>query len=173
MLHIPENTVQEVIKQLLEICEKAQPVLHNTAKDILKQRTDVEEYLVEEKGKVTMQFCGKNGSLSTTNRRAVYMNKNFTEVKPVEYLIERGKKCSFVYVPLNPKLKKMLNRADILDEALTIQKHVQHEYSSCRDGTHCNENYLLKGDEFKTLLDYIQMILRCPTLWEHLERNTK
>lgn len=46
-------------------------------------------------------------------------------------------------------LQKMLNRADILDKALPIQKHVQHEYSSYRDGMYCNDNDLLKGEEFK------------------------
>lgn len=155
VLHIPENTVQEVIKQLLQICELAQPLLHNAVKEILKPHTNVEDSVVEElvraaeKGNVMMKFCGKNGPLSTTKRRAAYVNKNFTEVKPVEYLIERGKKCSAVYVPLHPMLQKMLSRADILDKALSIQKHVQHEYSSYRDGTYCNENDLLKGDEFK------------------------
>lgn len=46
-------------------------------------------------------------------------------------------------------LQKMLNRADILDKALPIQNHVQHEYSSYRDGSYCNDNDLLKGEEFK------------------------
>ncbi len=98
VLHIPENKVQEVIQQLLQMCELAQPLLHNAVKDILKQHTDVDNSVVEElvraatKSNVIMKFCGKDGPLSTTKRRAAYVNKNFTEVKPVEYLIERGKK---------------------------------------------------------------------------------
>jgi len=50
---------------------------------------------------------------------------------------------------LHPMLQKLLNRADILDKALPIQKHVQHEYSSYRDGSYFNDNVLLKGEEFK------------------------
>lgn len=155
VLHIPESMVQEVIEQLLQMCELSQPLLHNALKDILKQQTDVDDSVVEElvraaaKGNVIMKFCGKDGPLSTTKRRAAYVNKNFTEVKPVEYIIERGKKSSAVYVPLHPMLQKMLNRADILDKALPVQKHVQHEYSSYRDGSYCNDNVLLKGEEFK------------------------
>lgn len=46
-------------------------------------------------------------------------------------------------------LQKMLNRADILDKALPVHKHVPHEYSTYRDGSNCKENDLLKGEEFK------------------------
>lgn len=77
------------------------------------------------------------------------MSKNFTVVTPVEYIIDKEKKSSAVYVPLNEMLQKMLNRADILDKALPLQKHVPHEYSTYRDGSNCKENNLLKGEEFK------------------------
>jgi len=93
VLHIPESTVQEIIQQLLQMCELSQPLLHNALKDILKQQTDVDDSVVEElvraaaKGNVIMKFCGKDGPLSTTKRRAAYVNKNFTEVKPVEYIL--------------------------------------------------------------------------------------
>lgn len=37
VLHIPESSIQEVIQQLVEICELSQPLLHNSVKEILKQ----------------------------------------------------------------------------------------------------------------------------------------
>lgn len=63
---------------------------------------------------------------------------------PVEYMIDREKKSSAVYVPINAMLQKMLNRPDILDKALPVQKHVPHEYSTYRDGPYCKENVLLR-----------------------------
>lgn len=98
MLHIPENMIQEVIQQLLQICELAQPLLHNAVMDILKQHTNVDDSVVEElvraaaKSNVTMKFCSKDGPLSTTKRRAAYVNKNFTEFKPVGTLLKEEKK---------------------------------------------------------------------------------
>lgn len=155
VLHIPESSIQEVIQQLVEICELSQPLLHNSVKEILKQYTDIDDSIVRQlvraasDSNVITRFCGKEGSLSTTKRRAAYLSKNFTVVTPVEYIIDKEKKSSAVYVPLNEMLQKMLNRADILDKALPLQKHVPHEYSTYRDGSNCKENNLLKGEEFK------------------------
>lgn len=107
VLHIPEASLQEVIQQLLQICELSQPLLHKSVKDILKQHTDVDDSVVRElvktasESNVIKRFCGKEGSLSTTKRRAAYVSKNFTEVKPVEYIIDREKKSTVMYVPLN------------------------------------------------------------------------
>lgn len=69
-------------------------------------------------------------------------------VVSVEYFIGKEKKSRSVYVPLNAMLQKMLNRADILDKALLLQKHVPHEYITYRDGSNCKENNQLKGEEF-------------------------
>lgn len=155
VLHIPESSIQEVIQQLVQICELSQPLLHNSVKEILKQYTDIDDSIVRQlvraasDSNVITRFCGKEGSLSTTKRRAAYMSKNFTVVTPVEYIIDKEKKSSAVYVPLNEMLQKMLNRADILDKALPLQKHVPHECSTYRDGSNCKENNLLKGEEFK------------------------
>ncbi|XP_060771467.1 uncharacterized protein LOC132882224 isoform X2 [Neoarius graeffei] len=159
ILHISESSVQEVIQQLLQICKLSQPLLHDTVKDILKQHTDVDDLTVRQlaraasESNVITRFCGKDGSLSTTKRRAAYVNKNFAVVMPVEYIIDKDKKSSAVYVPLHAMLQKMLNRPDILDKALPVQKHVPHDYSTYRDGSNCKENDLLKGEEFKIAVD--------------------
>ncbi|KAK0139985.1 hypothetical protein N1851_023092 [Merluccius polli] len=75
--------VKEVIQQLLQMCELSLPLLHNAVKDILKQHTDVDDSVVEELVRAAtksnvIKFCGKDGTLSTTKRRAAYVNKNFT-----------------------------------------------------------------------------------------------
>lgn len=77
-------------------------------------------------GSNVIRFCGKEGSLSTTKRRAAYLSKNFTVVRLVEYIIGKDRKCSAVYVPINEMIQKMLIRADILDKALPQHKHVPH-----------------------------------------------
>lgn len=155
ILHIPQSSVQEVVQQLLQICELSQPLLHNSVKDILKQHTDVDDSTVRQlvravsESNIIAKLCGNNGSLSTTKRRTAYVSKNFAVVMPVEYIIDRKKKSSAVYVPMHAMLQKLLNRDDILDRALPVEKHVPHEYSTYRDGLYGKENDLLKGDEFK------------------------
>ncbi len=130
ILHIPESSAQEVIQQLLKICELSQSLLHKSVKDILKQHTDVDNSIVRQlvraasESNVTTRFCGMNGSLSTTERWAAHKSKNIIMVIPVEYIIDREKKQVYVvYVPLHAVLQKIFNRADILDKALPIQKH--------------------------------------------------
>lgn len=56
-------------------------------------------------------------------------------------MIEK-KKCSVVYVLLNAMVQKTLNREDISDKALPVQKHVPHEYSTYEDGSYRKENDL-------------------------------
>ena len=152
---IPESSVQDVIQQLLQICQLSQLLLHDSVKDILKQHTEVDDFTVRQlvraasESNVITRFCGKDGPLSTTKMRAAYVNKNFAVVMPVEYIIDKDKRSSAVYVPLHAMLQKMLNRADILDKALPVQKPVPHEYSSYKDGSNCKQNDLLKGEEFK------------------------
>lgn len=57
-----QTVLEEVIQQLLQMCELAQPLLHNAVKDILKQHTDVDDSAVEElvraaaKNNVIMKF---------------------------------------------------------------------------------------------------------------------
>lgn len=154
ILHIPESSV-EVIQQLLHISELSQPLLHNSVRDLLKQHTDVDDSTVKQvvraasESNVLTKFCGKGSSLSTSKRRAAYVNKNFAVVMPVEYIIDRDKKSSAVYVPINVMLQKMLTRAEILEKALPVQKDVLHEYSTYRDGLYCKENDLRKGEKFR------------------------
>lgn len=155
ILHIPESSVQNIIQQLLQICELSQPLLHNSVKDILKQHTVIDDSVVRQvvraasESNVITRCCGKDGSLSTGKRRAAYVNTNFTVVMPVEYIIDRGNKASSVYIPLHAMLQRMLNREDILDKALPVDKDVPNEYRTYRDGSYCKENDLLKGEEFK------------------------
>lgn len=104
ILHIPESLVQEVIQQLLQICQLSQPLLHDSVKDILKQHTEVDDLTVRQlvraasESNVITRFCGKDGSLSTTKRRAAYVNKNFAMVMPVEYIIDKDKRSSDIYI---------------------------------------------------------------------------
>lgn len=50
VLHIPESSIQEVIQQLVQICELSQPLLHNSVKEILKQYTDIDDSTVRQSG---------------------------------------------------------------------------------------------------------------------------
>lgn len=76
VLHIPESSIQEVVQQLVQICELSQPLLHNSVKEILKQYTNIDDSTVRQlvraasDSNVITRFCGKEGSLSTTKRKA-------------------------------------------------------------------------------------------------------
>lgn len=55
-------------------------MLHQSIKELLKKYADVDDSVVRELVRTTsesnmiMRFCGKDGSLSTTKRRASYMS---------------------------------------------------------------------------------------------------
>ena len=98
VLNIPEHSVQEVIQQLLHICELSKPLLHSAVRDILKQHTHIDDSTVRQlvravsDSNVITKFCGKDGSFSTIKRRTTYVTKNFAVIMLVDYIIERGEK---------------------------------------------------------------------------------
>lgn len=81
----------------------------------MKQHTDVDESAVRlvrtaSERKVIMRFCGRDGSLSTTKCKLAYVTKKCKVVMPVQYITDREKKISAVYVPLNKMLPKKLDQ---------------------------------------------------------------
>lgn len=77
ILHIPERSVQEVIKQLCDTHYLSEPLLHYKVRMILKEYdSKIDESIVKQvsstvsEAKVMTTFCGKDGSLATTKRRA-------------------------------------------------------------------------------------------------------
>ena len=94
-----------------------------------------------------MTLCAKDGPLGTTKKRAAYLRREFPLVKPIEYVVEKGKK-PLAYVPIVPMLQHLLNRSDVLDKAMAEKAQVQGEYRSCEDGQYFKENALLATDEF-------------------------
>ncbi len=154
ILHIPERSVQEVIKQLCDIHYLSEPLLHHKVKMILKEYdSEIDESIVKQvssavsETNVMTTFCGKVGSLATTKKRASYVSKNFPLVMPVEYVVDKDKK-SVVYVPIQQMLQKLLSRTDVLDKAMSEEIHVPNEYKTHVDGVYFRENGLLTSDEF-------------------------
>lgn len=84
----------------------------------------------------------QGGPLGTVKRRAAYVCREFPHVKPIEYVVEKGKK-PFAYVPIVPMIQKLLNKADLLDKAMSDKACVLEAYRSYRDGQYFNENTLL------------------------------
>lgn len=157
ILHIPQRSIQEVIEQLVQINALSEPLLHKSVNDILKQHM-VDNVMVGQlvtaitNTNAIGRFCGKGGSLSTNKRRETYQNRTFPVVQPVEFIIDRFKKDSAVYVPLNAMLQAMLNKTDIINKALEVPQSLPHEYLTYRDGSHYTKNEMFQGDGFKISL---------------------
>lgn len=100
---------------------------------------------------VMTAFCVKDGSLATTKRRASYVLKEFPLLMPVEYVVDKDKKC-VVYVPILQMLQKLLSKADVLDKAMSEEVHIPGEYRSHVDGVYFRENGLLIEDQFTITL---------------------
>ena len=56
---------------------------------------------------------------------------------PIEYVVEKGKK-PVVHVPI-----QILNKPDILDQAMSEKANVPHEYRTYVHGEHSKEKILL------------------------------
>lgn len=158
ILHMPENSVQEVIQQLCQIVQLSLPLLHKNVKAVLQKHFgDVDESVLKEvvetvaESDILSKSCGKNGCLATSKRRASYVMRNFPLVMPIEFVVEKGRK-TVAYVPLLQMLQKLLNKKDILDKAMSKQEHKTHEYRTCSDGSNFRENALLSCDEFTIAL---------------------
>lgn len=91
--------------------------------------------------------CDSNGCLLTIKRRNSYVLAKFPLVMPVEYMIDRETK-PVVYVPILPMLQKLLNKADILDKALSVSEAEPNMYSSYNDGHYFKDNIHLNSEEF-------------------------
>lgn len=78
-----------------------------------------------------MAFCAKDGPLGTAKRRSDYERKEFPLVNPIEYVVEKGKK-PLAYVPIIPMLLKLLNKTDVLDEAMSEKMIVKKIRSSSK-----------------------------------------
>lgn len=137
-LHIPETSVQVVIKQLCHLFQLSQPLTYKKVKEVLqKHYTNIDKSVIQEVVKAVTEsniftgHCNRDGCLATTKRRAAYVLREFPLVMPVEYVVEKGSK-RVVYVPLLKMLQKLLSREDILQKAMSV--HVPNEYNSCRDG---------------------------------------
>lgn len=96
ILHIPERSVQEVIKQLCDIHYLSEPLLHHKVKMLLKEYdSEIDESIVKQvssavsETNVMTTFCGKVGSLAAMKKRASYVSKNFPLVMPVEYVVDK------------------------------------------------------------------------------------
>lgn len=59
-----------------------------------------------------------------------------------------------VYVPILPMLQKLLNKADILDKALSVPEAEPNMYSSYNDGHYFKDNILLNSEEFWIALGF-------------------
>lgn len=157
VLHVPESTVQEMVQRLCELDKMSEPLMCNRVRDVLKKYyADIDETIVKEVTSAVsesniLRFCAKDGPLGTSKRRAAYVRREFAQVSPIEYVVEKGKKTS-AYVPIIPMLQNILNKPDVLQKAMSKEVHVSQEYRSYKDGQYFKENTLLATEEFTIAL---------------------
>lgn len=77
--------------------------------------------------------------------------RNCPLVMPIEFVVEKGRK-TVAYIPLLQVLQKLLNKEDVLDEAMSKQERKPHEYKTCSNGSSFRKNALLSCDEFTIAL---------------------
>lgn len=115
VLHILESAVQDVIQQLCHINKLSQPLVQTRVRAVLKKYyADMDETVVKEVVSAVsesnmMTYCTKDGPLGNVKKRAAYVRREFPLVKPIEYVVEKGKK-SLAYVPIVPMLRRLLNK---------------------------------------------------------------
>lgn len=150
--------MQEIIQHLNQIHQLSQPLVHDSIKGILTKYCDsINDSVIKavvntvSENNVLLKFCGTNGPLSTSKRRALCVLRKFPLVMSVEYVVDKGKK-SVVFVPVQSMLQKLLNKQDVLDNVLSTQTNSQYEYQSYKDGSNFKGNDFFKTDELRIAL---------------------
>lgn len=158
ILNISESALQEIIQQIRQVFQLSEPLIFSVVEDILRRHyPDIDNAVVKD---IVSAMTGTNvflkhttagGSLSTSNRRATYIIKEFPVVEPVEFVTDKQGQ-NIVYIPLIIMLQALLNKDGVLDKALTTSSSKENEYSNYRDGSHFNENAILAEEEFRIAL---------------------
>lgn len=157
ILNISESALQEIIQQIGQVFQLSEPVMFSVVEEILRcHYPDIDNAVVKEvvcavtDTNVFLKHTSAGGSLSTSNRRATYIAKEFPVMEPVEFVTEKQGQ-NIVYIPLIKMLQALLSKDDVLDKALTTSSSKGSGYSNYRDGSHFSEN-AISEDEFRIAL---------------------
>lgn len=158
ILHISESALQEIIHQIQEILHLSEPLMFTVIEEVLRRHyPDIPNTVVKEvvsavtDTNVFLRHTSAGGSLSTSNKRASFIAKEFPVVEPVEFVTDKQGQ-NIVYVPLLKMLQVLLNKDEILSKALSPSSSKAGEYSSYRDGSRFLENTILAEDKFRIAL---------------------
>lgn len=158
ILHMSESALKEIIQEMQQIFQLSGPLVYSVIQKILQRHyPNIEDAVVKEvaaavtETNVFLKHTSAGGSLSTSNRRASFIAKEFSVVEPVEFITDKHGE-NIVYIPLLEMLQALLSRDDILSKALSPSSSKLGEYSSYRDGSHFRENAILEEDQFRIAL---------------------
>lgn len=151
LLHVSNSAVQEIIDELFDIGEFAYQNIKTVIDKVLKDNSVTVDALVvasltEELQTLNpLRFLSRYGPLGTERKRQSFYRKNFTVIKPVEYVLNAQDKHTFVYVPFIDLLSKLLERNEI-HQTLKSSSQQEGHYGSFKDGEYCKENKILSEE---------------------------
>lgn len=150
ILHVSNSAIQEVIDELFDIGELADQNIKEIIQKVLEENNCVVDASVvtelsdEIQSLNPLTFLSRQGPLGTERKRQSFYKKNFTVIKPVEYVLNVQEKThSFVYVPILELLSKLFERTEILQSLQKSTGRREGHYSSFQDGEYFKENKLL------------------------------
>ncbi|KAG9276958.1 hypothetical protein AMEX_G6936 [Astyanax mexicanus] len=158
-LHVSKSASQHIIDSVNDILAISNVNTCHAIEEILqKHGCSFDQSVVSDIGDALhnsnpfLSKTSEKGPLSTDYKRNLYFKSNFNVIESVEYVFERTKKQSFVYVPVLKTLKNLLSQPEVLEKTFPIQESTQGLYTSCFDGKYFKENALLGGQNFKLSL---------------------
>lgn len=175
---VPSAAVNELLEELQYLIGNVSvPVTQKTIIHFLKDHNcQIDESVVKELATVLctsnpiQAAIGNHGPLSTTWKRKTYYRKNFSVVKPVEYVLDRKNGKSFQYVPILKSLQQLLNCEPILNKATNLkEKHQPGDgdrqvYTSFWDGLFFKRNAILSKECAISLILYVDDFEICNPL---------
>ena len=167
VFHVSNVATQEIVDEIKFIASSGslsgvKSILSDTLK---KHNLNLDEHIIQDladsvyKSNPVLSAIDTSGPLGTDHRRTLYYKEHFNVVDPVEYALDEGKTKTFQYVPILKSIQQILNREDLLREALDADNvHSKRQsgdnlkYKTYRDGKYFKSNDLLCSNEFRLCL---------------------
>lgn len=133
ILNISQSALQEIIQQTGQVFQLSERLIFSKVVEILRRHyPNIDNAVVKEvvsavtDTNVCLKHATAGGSLSTSNRQASYIVKEFPVVEPVEFVTDKQGQ-NIVYIPLTKMLQALLSKDDVSDKAVTTTSSKENE----------------------------------------------
>ncbi len=94
ILNISENALQEIIQQIGKLLQLSKPLMFSAMEETLRcHYPDIDNAVVKDSAvtdtNVFLKHTSAGGSLLTSNRRTSFIAREFPDVEPVEFIIDK------------------------------------------------------------------------------------